>query len=121
MNWFIDCGQAPSKHKRAERRLYDWEQDEQMICGAITKILRQSVRALEYLHWWDFISLFGEIGDGQFSTVLSIRSKLQRGKKLEKWEQEFRMGNREIIELKKKVSAAEQRMLDAFDAELMRK
>jgi hypothetical protein len=118
MNRFIDCGQESPARGRAERRLYDWEQDEQMICGAITKILRQPVRTLEYLHWWDFMSLFGEIGEGQFSTVLSIRSKLNKGKKLDKWENEFRLKNLSVIKLKTKLSAAEQRMQDAFDADL---
>ena len=47
------------------------------------------MRALPYLHWWSFLSAFDAIGDGTFATVVGLRDKLRRGKKLEPWELEF--------------------------------
>ena len=41
-----------------------------------------------------------EIDDGLFSQVLSIRQKLAKGKKMEKWEQEFLKNNQKLCELK---------------------
>ena len=41
-----------------------------------------------------------EIGDCTFSTILDIRRKLRKHKKLEKWEREYYDENRELINIK---------------------
>lgn len=41
------------------------------------------------------------------STLVSIRDKLRRGKKLEKWEQEYYRKNKDRVDLKKRYSAEE--------------
>ena len=60
----------------------------------------RDVRALPYMHWWTFIGYYMEIGDCTFSTILDIRRKLRKHKKLEKWEREYYDENRELIEFK---------------------
>ena len=50
-------------------------------------------RALTYLHWWTFMGYFCSIGESTLSTVVSIRDKILKGKKLEKYETEFRRDN----------------------------
>lgn len=102
--WFISGGnddelENMNVHKP---RLYSWEQDEQMIFSAINKIAGKEIRNVEYMHWWTFLGLFNEIGEGMFSSVLNIRNKKSRHKKLEKYEQEFYKENKSIIDLKKK-------------------
>ena len=52
------------------------------------------------MHWWTFFGLYMEIGESTFSTVVSIRDKKRRGKKLEKWEREFYSKNKALIDLK---------------------
>ena len=42
-------------------------------------------------------------------SVIGIRQKLNKGKKLEKYEQEFYRNHRNMIDLKRKLSAEEQR------------
>ena len=88
-------------------RLIDWEQDAQAIVADVNKVAGREIRAATYLHWWTFLSYFQAIGEGQLSTVVSIRDKLRRGKKLEKWEQEFYRENKGRVELKKKYTAEE--------------
>ena len=44
---------------------------------------------------------------GQLSALVSIRDKLVRGKKLEKWEQEYYRKNKDKVDLKKRYSAEE--------------
>ena len=53
------------------------------------------------------MSFFQAIGEGQLSTVVAIRDKLRKGKKLEKWEQDFYRENKSRIDFKKKYSAEE--------------
>lgn len=116
--WFLDCGDECSKFNNS-KPLYDWNQDEQMIFSSINKVAGREVRTLDYLHWWTFIGLFNEIGEGAFSTIVSIRYKKNTGKKLDKAEQEFYRKNRDIIELKRKYTLEEQAELDALN-ELLR-
>ena len=88
-------------------QLIDWQQDASDIICDINRVAGQEIRALPYLHWWTFLSWFHGIGEGQLSTLVAIRDKLARGKKLEGWEKEFYSRNRDRIILRKKYSASE--------------
>ena len=67
----------------------------------------QDVRTLPYLHWWSFLALFDAIGEGSFATVVAIRDKLRRGKRLENWELDYYRTHREAVELRAPASAEE--------------
>lgn len=97
--WFISGGKEPGDKK--ELPVYDWMQDEQMIFSAVNKVAGKETRELEYLHWWTFLGYFNEIGEGNFSFVVGIRSKLNKHKKLEKHEKEYLNSNPELVKLKK--------------------
>lgn len=101
---FIACGE---KNSRPGPKLLDWEQDAQVIVADVNKVAGMEVRALPFLHWWTFLSWFNAIGEGQLSTLISIREKLRKGKKLEKWEQEYYRKNKERVDMKKQYSAEE--------------
>ena len=88
--WFINCGDTETTRKAP--KLMDWEQDARAIVADVNKVAGMEIRALTYLHWWTFLSWFHAIGEGQLSTVVSIRDKLRRGKKLEQWEKEHGSG-----------------------------
>ena len=103
--WYLDGGNVA--HSRVSVRVIDWAQDEAIIFPAINKVAGKEVRAVEYIHWWTFMSWFHAIGEGQLSTVVSIRDKLHRGKKLEPWEREFYREHKHQVELKKRYTAEE--------------
>ena len=92
----------------------DWDQDWNMIVSEVNKVANTEVRATDYLHWWTFIGYFNAIGEGQLSFVVSIRDKLRKGKKLEKYEKEFYRQNRATVEFKKKFTQEEQKLLDEW-------
>lgn len=103
--WFCDGGDMP-KTEPEKVRTMDWNHDESILFPAISKAAGiVDVRSLPFMHWWTFLGLFGEIGDGLFSTVMHIRQKKIKGKKLEKWEREFLTRNKELVILR---SAEEQ-------------
>lgn len=87
---FFNCNDAGHK---VNYRLLDWDKDEQMICGAVNNVAHTEIRALPYLHWWTFMGYYTSIGESVFSTVVSIREKIVKHKKLEKYEKEFRYNN----------------------------
>lgn len=109
---FIDVGEKEDTRKKRPT-LMDWEQDAPLIIPAVNKVLGQEVRAMPYLHWWTFVGAYMNIdGEGLFSSVISIRSKKVKGKKLEKYEQEFYRDNKSLIDIKKKRSNEDQEALN---------
>lgn len=93
---------------KVPHKLLDWEQDEKLIVSAVNKVAGTEIRALPYLHWWTFIGYYMAIGECSLSTVVGIRSKIARGKKLEKYEQEFKRQNPQYFVWKRDEQLAEQ-------------
>ena len=84
-------------------KIMDWEEDETIIVAAINNVAHTEIRSLDYLHWWTFLGYYMSIGESVFSTVMSIRDKSHRGKKLEKWEEKFKRDNPQYFKSKKQV------------------
>lgn len=114
--WFLNCGDSTKSETINSKKVYDWEQDEQMIFSAINKVSNKELRSEEYVHFWTFLGYFHEIGEGLFSTVINIRQKKNNGKKLEKYEQEFYKKNKSIIDLKKRYSKEQQAEIDYINS-----
>lgn len=114
--WFISGGKEERKDDRRELPTYDWIQDEQIIFSAVNNVAKKEVREVEYMHWWTFLGYFYEIGEGNFSYIVGIRDKLNKGKKLEKHEKEFLNKNKDMVLIKKKLSQEEQEQEDEFQA-----
>ena len=55
------------------------------------------------MHWWTFCGLFDEIGEGMFASVVNIRNKKAKHKKLEKYEQEMYKDYKHIIDLDRNI------------------
>lgn len=103
---FIDCGiKGDNKPKP---RTMDWEQDAPIIAPEVSKVAGRDIRVGE-THWWEFFGYYLGIGEGVFNTIVSIREKRRKGKKLEKWEKEFYQNNKNLIDFKvKKVERSDE-------------
>lgn len=51
---------------------------------------------------------FNSIGDGQLAALLRVRSKLRRGQKLQPWEQDYYRKNKAMVDLRPRLTPAEQ-------------
>lgn len=109
---FISCGEEQDPSPRP--KLIDWEQDRSMIIADVNKVAGCEVRTLKFCHWWTFVAWFNGIGDGQLSTVVSIRDKLRRNKKLDSWEKEFYRNNRTKIDFKVQYTSEENQQLSKW-------
>lgn len=89
---FFNCGQE-NVGMQVNYKLIDWEQDSQIISAAINNVARREIRSEPYLHWWTFMGYYCSIGESILSTVVNIRDKIVKGKKLEKHEKEFKRNN----------------------------
>lgn len=112
--WFLDGGDIP-KSEKVPKKIMDWEQDESIIFPALNKVAGYETRSVEYLHWWSFLGLFNEVGEGLYSQVMNIRNKKAKNKKLEKWEREFYNEHKNLIDLKRKYSAEEQEEMERIN------
>ena len=115
---FIDGGPAELSKKQGPATI-SWTQDARLLFPAVNKVAGIETRSAEYIHWWTFLGFFMEIKDSAYATVLSLRSKKAKGKKLEKWEQEFWRTNRDICVIRPKLTKEEQEEKDRLNA-LMR-
>ena len=113
---FFNCGQYEEETKTSNSKLIDWSKDAQMIMSAINNVAGKEVRAEEYVHWWTFIGYYMSIGESMLATVVSIRNKILKGEKLEKWEQKFRTENAKYFEWNSK--SIEEQELDELVHEL---
>lgn len=103
---FLNCGEAETD-TRPQPKLIDWDQDADLIVSGINKAAGMEIRSLPFLHWWTFISFFNAIGDGPLATVVSIREKRRKGKKLSDWEKEFYRNHRDTIDFRAKYTPEE--------------
>ena len=104
-----------SEEKKNAPKLIDWDQDAQIIVGDVNKVAGKEIRAVPFLHWWTFLSYFYSVGEGQLSTIVSIRSKKKKGKKLEKWEETYYKENKDKIDFKRKQTAADIAATEYFE------
>ncbi len=109
--WFLDGGDMP-KSKQAPSPMMDWEQDQYIIFPALNKVAGYEIRSVNYLHWWSFLGLFHGIDEGLYSQVMNIRAKKIKGKRLEKWERDFYIEHKELIDIRHELTAEEQAELD---------
>lgn len=90
---FFNCGQEESPGAASNYKLIDWRSDSQLISSAINQVAHKEIRAEAYIHWWTFMGYYLAVGECALSTVVNIRSKIAKGKKLEKYESAFRRDN----------------------------
>lgn len=89
-------------------KLLDWEHDAAVIVADVNKVAGAEIRAMPFVHWWTFLAWFHALGEGQLSAVVSIRSKLARGKKLDDGEKEFYRLHKDRIDLPKRYTPSQQ-------------
>ena len=97
---FFNCGDVFAGVEKPYK-LIDWHDDSNIIVSAINNVAGKEIRAESFCHWWTFMAYYMEIGDCTLSQVVSIRDKIVKGKKLEKYEQEFRTDNPQYFDWKR--------------------
>lgn len=104
---FFNCGQNESPGMKVPYKLVDWNKDEHLIMAAINDAAKKEVRLEPYVHWWTFMGYYLSIGESAFANVISIRGKIMKQKKLEKYEKEFVANNPEYFNWQSKTPEQE--------------
>lgn len=109
----IGCGEL-NENKDDKPPLMNWEHDFDVLAPSVNRVLGYDIRTPDkYTHWYTFVGAYGEIGECTFATIVNIRQKKLKGKKLEKWEIEYMREHRERVELPIKLTAEEEEALNA--------
>lgn len=110
----ISYGEEQDEKEEQKPRLMDWEHDFQQIAPPVSRILGYDVRTPnKYTHWYTFIGGYMEMGECNFQTVIAIRSKRAKGKKLDDSEKEFYRQNKKMVDLPLNLTSEEQDWLDS--------
>jgi hypothetical protein len=109
----INGGEEQDESQEQKPSLMDWQHDFPVLVAPINRVLNRETRSVDYLHWYSLLSAYMEIGECTFSTIVSIRSKRAKGKKLEKWEEEYLREHRKMVELPRKLTVEEEEFLNS--------
>ena len=109
--WFINGGKHDEQAEGKSPRLMDWEQDFPYIIAPINRVIGHEIRADDHLHWWTFLSAYMEIGECTFSQIVHIRDAKNRGKPLDKSDQEWYRRNQKLVDLKTRYTTEEENVL----------
>lgn len=109
----INLGEEIAPEDESKPKMMDWEHDYNNLTPPISRVLGYSVRdSKNYTHWYDFVGAYMEIGDCYFSQIISIRSKRQKGKKLDETDRAFYREHKRDIDLPMELSDDEREWLD---------
>lgn len=106
--WYLRGGQEERAGKGPQ--LVSWAQDFPYIAAPISAVVGKDIRGID-MHWWSFLSAYMSIGDCLFAQIVRIRDKKARGKPLDKSDREFYRKNRDLIDIKKPLTEAEEQFL----------
>ena len=110
----INMGEDVNKDETEKPKIMDWEYDFNNVAPPISRVLGYSVRdENNYTHWYDFVGAYMEIGDCYFAQIIAIRSKKQKGKKLDEQDRQFYKEHKKEIDLPMELSEEEQEWLDS--------
>ena len=110
----INGGEEQEENQEQKPQLMDWEHDFPQLAPPISRVLGYDVRTPDkFTHWYSFLGGYMEIGECTFSTIVSIRSKRAKNKKLDKWEEEYIREHRKMVELPRKLTQEEQEFLNS--------
>ena len=112
LSWFLSCGSpSASKDGDGEAPLYSFEYDAGRIVSGFRKVFGIDI-SRERLHWFEFISMLGDLSGTAFTSVIDIRSTDPSDVDKKRRAEFIRMKNR--FALSGEYTPEEQAEIDAF-------
>ncbi len=112
LSWFMSCGNpAPSDGADDELPVYSFEHDAGRIVSAFRKVFGLDL-SRERLHWFEFVSMLGDLSGTAFTSVIDIRTTDPSDVDKKKRAEFLRMKKR--FSLSSQYTAEEQAAIDEF-------
>lgn len=95
---FLDLGEE-SKNEITNKRIYTFTKDSNYIYTGIRQAHNIDLNSIDYLHWWNFVYLFLDIGqECMFNQIIYYRRRKNEGK-LTKEEKKIYLSMRKLLDL----------------------
>lgn len=121
---FLDGGMSTPQQDAENRscdeveRLFSFSHDANRIYSAFRSTYGIDLSAVEYMHWWTFMSLFMDLGeDCAFNNLVALRKRKRDGK-LTKEEKQMWNATPELFELPKAPDAERDAAIAEFNKRL---
>lgn len=92
MLWFYQCGQEEVEQQKESRKkapVYSYEYDDGYIYAAFQDQYQMNLQTIEFLHWWEFKSLFmGLKEDNEIVKIMGYRA-IELPRNMPKQQREF--------------------------------
>ncbi len=96
---FLDLGEESKENEVNIKRVYSFTKDDNYIYTGIRQSHNIDLNSIDYLHWWNFVYLFLDIGqDCMFNQLIYYRKRKNEGK-LTKEERKVYISMRKILDL----------------------
>lgn len=96
---FLDLGEENKNNEENVKRLYSFTKDDNYIYTGIRQSHNIDLNSIDYLHWWNFVYLFLDIGqECMFNQLVYYRKRKNEGK-LTKEERKVYISMRKILDL----------------------
>lgn len=96
---FLDLGEESKENEVNIKRVYSFTKDDNYIYTGIRQSHNIDLNSIDYLHWWNFVYLFLDIGqDCMFNQLIYYRKRKNEGK-LTKEEKKVYISMRKILDL----------------------
>lgn len=96
---FLDLGEENEDSEENVKRLYSFAKDDNYIYTGIRQSHNIDLNSIEYLHWWNFVYLFLDIGqECMFNQLVYYRKRKNEGK-LTREEKKVYISMRKILDL----------------------
>ena len=95
---FLDLGEE-NKDEHINKRIYAFGKDSNYIYTGIRQSHNIDLNSIDYLHWWNFVYLFLDIGqECMFNQIIYYRKRKNEGK-LTKEEKKIYLSMRKLLDL----------------------
>ena len=96
---FLDLGEESENSEENIKRIYSFSKDDNYIYTGIRQSHNLDLNSIKYLHWWNFVYLFLDIGqECMFNQLIYYRKRKNEGK-LTKEEKKVYISMRKILDL----------------------
>ncbi len=122
LGWFIQCGKEDRGKKPSNQLLginnnrpMDFGKDARLIWAAFRRVYGIDLRAIDYLHWWDFMEMLEELPpDVRLNVVIRYRIIDTGDKKLSKEDRTIYRAWQQYYKIKDEPTEKEEALLRAL-------
>lgn len=122
LNWFVQGGEQEKRHRPSNKLLginsdtpMDYDTDSRMIWAAFRRVYGIDLRAVEYIHWWDFLEMLSELPeDIRLNRIIEIRTKDTANRHLSREERTLYKALQRYYKIREPMTEKQEKLMEAL-------